>query len=256
MFVILKTRDCNKIFISCEFKLKALILAAGLGSRLQHKTEKIPKAMVKVGGLPIISHQLFALQDNDINEIGVVLGYKGDILKDYLLKAHPSVTFSFFFNNEYTKTNSAYSFYLASGYIKNEQYIHLNCDILFSSELLCGIINLNKNNVIAVNYAENLTDNMELVAIGESNIIISMKNILYEGAVGKAYGLAKLSPDSTSYTRKKIKQFLIDGDYNQNYYGIIRQALKKIDYHCFDSGKMLLSEINTLPDYNRALKSL
>ena len=69
MFVILKTRDYNKIFIYYEFKLKALILAAGLGSRLEHKTEKTPKAMVKVSGLPIISHQLFALQANDIYEI-------------------------------------------------------------------------------------------------------------------------------------------------------------------------------------------
>jgi len=236
--------------------LKALILAAGLGSRLEHKTEKTPKAMVKVSGLPIISHQLFALQANDIFEIGVVLGYKGDILKDYLLKTHPNMAFSFFLNNEYSKSNSAYSFYLASDYIKNEQYIHLNCDILFSSELLCGIINLNKNNVIAVNYDVNLTNNMELVTIGESNIIISMNNLLYEGAVAKAYGLAKLSPDSTNYIIKKIEQFLIDGDYNQNYYGIIRQAVKKIDYHCFNSGKMFLSEINTLSDYERTLNIL
>ena len=236
--------------------MKALILGAGLGSRLQHKTEKIPKAMVEVDGLPIISHQLFALRENNINEVGVVLGYKGDILKNYLLKTHPDLIFSFFFNNEYAKTNSAYSFYLASEYIQNEQYIHLNCDVLFSSELLSEIINLKRNNVIAVNFDEYLTDNMELVALGESNKIISMSNVFYEGAVGKAYGLAKFSPDSTRHIIKRIKQFLIDGDYNQNCYGIIRQVLKDIDYHCFDSGKMLLSEINTLSDYDRVLNVL
>jgi choline kinase len=235
--------------------MKALILAAGLGSRLQHKTKNIPKAMVEVNGLPIITHQLLALKENDIIDVGIVLGYKGGLLKQYLLDSHPDIHFSFFINNDYSHSNSAYSFYIASEYIKNEHYIHLNCDILFSAELLNEVINLNKDNVIAVNIDEDLSDNMELVELDESNKIISMDNVLYDGAVGKAYGLAKLSPDSSSYIIEKIRQFLNDGDYNQNYYGIIRQAVNQIEYYCLDSGDMLLSEINTLLDYDRVLNN-
>ena len=60
--------------------MRSLILAAGLGSRLEHKTKHIPKAMVEVNGTPIITHQIRALQFNNINEVGVVLGYKSEIV--------------------------------------------------------------------------------------------------------------------------------------------------------------------------------
>ena len=236
--------------------MKALILAAGLGSRLQHKTADVPKAMVEVGGLPIISHQIRALQDNDINEVGVVLGYKSVILKDYLLSTHPEIIFSFFLNQRYDSSNSAYSFFMAAEFVKGDQYIHLNCDILFAHELLSQLIGSSNENVIAVSFEERLADNMELVAVDEDNKITTMDNVYFEGAVGKAFGLAKLSPESSFLILEKIKHHIAADDYNQNYYGIIRQAVKEIDYHCVDSSNLLLSEINTLSDYQRVLHKI
>ena len=76
--------------------MKVLILAAGLGSRLRNKTVDFPKAMVEVKGKSIISHQIEALKSNNLYEIGVVLGYKSDILKNYLLQNHKDIKFSFF----------------------------------------------------------------------------------------------------------------------------------------------------------------
>ena len=55
--------------------MKALILAAGLGSRLKKKTQNIPKALIKIKSKPIISLQIEALKYNKIDQIGVVLGY-------------------------------------------------------------------------------------------------------------------------------------------------------------------------------------
>ena len=236
--------------------MKGLILAAGLGSRLKHKTKSIPKAMVEVAGLPIIYYQITALLKNNINQIGIVLGYKSDVLKNYLVSNFSDIHFSFFVNDNYENTNSAYSFYLASHFIKKESYIHLNCDVLFSSELLSGVINSNDENVIAANFTENLTDNMELVALDQQNKITLMHNKLFKGAAGKAYGVAKLSPNSTELILKKIEKHHQNSDYNQNYYGIIRKTSREIDYYCFDSKNMTLCEINTLSDYDRVIEEL
>ena len=230
--------------------MRALILAAGLGSRLQHKTASIPKAMVSVDRMPIISHQIKALIENNIYEVAVVLGYKANILKEYLLKNHSNIKFSFFLNRHYKKSNSAYSFFIGSDYIKDEQYIHLNCDILFSSELLRNIINSDKDNVVAVNLNENVSDNMELVNINDLNKIVFMDNTFFKGAMGKAYGLAKFSSDSSNFILNKIGMYHDAGDFNQNYYGIIRQALNDIDYYCQDCGELLLSEVNSLKDFD------
>ena len=54
--------------------MKTLILAAGLGSRLQHKTQHSPKALVRIHDKPILAYQLDALSACGMKDIGIVLG--------------------------------------------------------------------------------------------------------------------------------------------------------------------------------------
>ena len=64
----------------------AVILAGGKGSRLGSLTKSIPKPMVKIGGKPIIWHLLKILNSNGINNFIICLGYKGNVIKNYLGK--------------------------------------------------------------------------------------------------------------------------------------------------------------------------
>ena len=242
-------RDFTSQSFYYEVNMKALILAAGLGSRLHHKTKEIPKAMVQINGKAIISYQIEALKKNNIRNIAVVLGYKASTLRKYLVSHHHDIEFQFFNNKNYDKTNSAYSFLLASEYIINESYIHLNCDVLFSYKLLQKLIQSEKDNILAVNFNDNLSDNMELVDIDDNDRIIFMNNKFYCNAKGKAYGLAKFSRESSKYLIKSISSHHEHGDYNQNYYGIIRDAVNHINYFSLDSQNMLLCEVNTLSDF-------
>jgi L-glutamine-phosphate cytidylyltransferase len=59
---------------------KAIIVAAGRGSRLGEKTEEIPKCMVKVAGRSILHHQLSALSAAGVDDVVVVRGYRGDLI--------------------------------------------------------------------------------------------------------------------------------------------------------------------------------
>ena len=228
--------------------MKALILAAGLGSRLKENTKNKPKAMVKIVSKPIISHQIESLKFNKIYKIGVVLGYKKDVLKNYLLSNHQDIDFSFFDNDEYETSNSAYSFYKAYEFIKSETYIHLNCDIIFSSELLKRIINSKYKNVIALSKNLKLKDNMEQVALDADTKILKMDNIKFNSATFKAYGLAKLSSESSNFIFKIIEEDIRRGDKKNNYYGIIRKAVLNLNYYGLDCNDDLLLEVNTLKD--------
>ena len=58
--------------------MKALILAAGLGSRLAPITDNCPKSLVKVNGKPILMKQIENLHENGITDITVVSGYKAE----------------------------------------------------------------------------------------------------------------------------------------------------------------------------------
>ncbi len=60
------------------------ILAGGLATRLRPLTEKIPKAMVALNGLPFIHHQMTLLKDKGINEVVLCVSYLGEQIKDYV----------------------------------------------------------------------------------------------------------------------------------------------------------------------------
>uniref|UniRef100_A0A7C3J5E1 Nucleotidyl transferase n=1 Tax=candidate division WOR-3 bacterium TaxID=2052148 RepID=A0A7C3J5E1_UNCW3 len=75
--------------------MKAIIPAAGIGKRLQPLTFFLPKPLFYVGSKRIIDYVLFSLSDVDIDEYIIIVGYKKEILMDYLLKNYPEKRFTF-----------------------------------------------------------------------------------------------------------------------------------------------------------------
>lgn len=65
--------------------MKVVILAGGYGTRLSEYTEKIPKPMVDVGGLPMIEHIMNHYSNYGYKEFIICLGYKQEIIKDYFI---------------------------------------------------------------------------------------------------------------------------------------------------------------------------
>ena len=84
--------------------MKALILAAGLGTRLAPITDEHPKCMTEViDGKTIIQKQIENLLENNIKEITVITGYKSDLLINYINSFCDGV--NFVESTDYSKTN-------------------------------------------------------------------------------------------------------------------------------------------------------
>lgn len=64
--------------------MKALIFAAGLGSRLRPLTDKIPKALIPIGGKPMLEHVILKLKHSGFTEIVVNIHHHGQQIIDYL----------------------------------------------------------------------------------------------------------------------------------------------------------------------------
>ena len=65
----------------------AIILAAGMGTRLRPETNVVPKCLVKVNGKPILEYQLEMLKSAGTNKIYIVGGYLVEELRSYLLNS-------------------------------------------------------------------------------------------------------------------------------------------------------------------------
>jgi mannose-1-phosphate guanylyltransferase/phosphomannomutase len=63
--------------------MKAVILAGGRGERMGKITKKIPKPMIKIGGLPILEHQINLLKRYNIKEITLIVNYLSEVIEKY-----------------------------------------------------------------------------------------------------------------------------------------------------------------------------
>src|ERR1041384_1298169 len=63
--------------------VKAVILAAGKGTRMKELTAELPKPMLKVQGRPILEHILLGLKSAGVREVFIVTGWRADVIESY-----------------------------------------------------------------------------------------------------------------------------------------------------------------------------
>ncbi|MDL2255287.1 nucleotidyltransferase family protein [Parabacteroides sp. OttesenSCG-928-G06] len=64
--------------------MKAMIFAAGMGTRLKPMTDNTPKALVKVGGKPMLEHVIIKLKDAGFDELVINIHHEGQQILDFL----------------------------------------------------------------------------------------------------------------------------------------------------------------------------
>jgi glucose-1-phosphate cytidylyltransferase len=65
--------------------MKVVIFSGGIGTRIDDEGEALPKAMIDIGGKPVIWHVMKMYSAHGFNDFVVCLGYKGHLIKEYFL---------------------------------------------------------------------------------------------------------------------------------------------------------------------------
>jgi choline kinase len=91
----------------------ALILAAGLGSRLGPNTKECPKCLVPVAGTPILERMIDSLGEHGINSFIIAVGYLSGNIRQFVEERYPDLDIRFVENPDYASTGSVYSLDLA-----------------------------------------------------------------------------------------------------------------------------------------------
>ena len=166
--------------------MKAVILAAGLGSRLRPITNDVPKCMVPVNGIRIIDKQIDNLLQNDVNEIYVVDGYLADVLTNHLKKYYPQV--HIVSNPRYSETNNMYSLFLTAQYVKGTEFLLMNADVYYDSSIVKGMLEGENQSKIACDRSGYLDESMKITHGGIGNRGEEMEGEAMERAVGQIVG--------------------------------------------------------------------
>jgi len=108
--------------------MKAVVLAAGLGKRLATVSAEKPKVLVKIGEKTLIEHNLDKLRKLGINQIALVIGYKGEMIKKVV-----GETVTYYEQKE--QLGTAHAFYCAKNFIDEPFFLALNGDMFFTDPL-------------------------------------------------------------------------------------------------------------------------
>lgn len=87
----------------------AVILAAGMASRLRPLTDDRPKCLLRVGSKCILQRTVDSLVAAGIRQIVVVTGYRGGMIRLFLEGNYPDIDFHFIENADFKTTNNIYS---------------------------------------------------------------------------------------------------------------------------------------------------
>jgi choline kinase len=181
--------------------VRAVILAAGRGSRMGHLGADRPKCLVELEGQPLIARQIAALRRGGVDQIGVVRGYRAETIN--------FLGVSYFANERWAETNMVMSLATAAAWLRAAPVIVGYGDIFYRSDLVRGLTGAPGQLVIAYDrawrrlwtrrFADPLAD-AETFRIDAAGRLLEIggKASRIEDIEGQYMGLFKFTPSAWS----------------------------------------------------------
>jgi choline kinase len=124
--------------------MKALILAAGRGTRIRSVHGERPKCLIRLNHErdTILDQQIENLFSAGVSNIGIVVGYEMKQILDHVRARHEfRGRIQFFRNARFAETNNIYSLWLARDWLMDDSFVCLNADVVFDGRVLIPALN-------------------------------------------------------------------------------------------------------------------
>jgi L-glutamine-phosphate cytidylyltransferase len=189
---------------------KAIIIAAGMGRRMESLTQDKPKCLLPLNGKPLINIQIDCLRSNGIKDIFVVKGYQANKLKIAGLQ--------YFMNPDYEDNNILESLFYAQEEMHGDIII-LYCDIIFETSVVEELLASKEDISIVVdeNWKANYIgrklhpiSEAESVFFDEKGYVVeigkNVRTLNKENAPGEFIGMLKLTENGSELFKKYYEQ--------------------------------------------------
>jgi choline kinase len=230
----------------------AVILAAGVGSRLRPLTDDRPKALVEVGGESIIGRAIRLLHAHGVREVIVATGYEADALVRALTPA--SVRVRFCPNPRYGATQNSVSLALCATLVEGRPFYKLDGDLIFQADVLERLDESSAELSIAVDCSRMLDDEAMKVRLGEGQDVRELsKEIPLAEAAGESIGIERIGAKAVAPLFRALGRALEAGvtdRYYEHFYGeLIAEGTRA---RAVDVSDLPWCEVDTMDDLERA----
>ena len=229
--------------------MRAVILAAGRGGRLQGVIGDRPKCLARVGDRTLLDRQIEALQSAGITAVTVVAGYGADQVR---LACARQV--DFVLNSRYAATNSLYSLWLARDLLR-DGFIVLNCDVLFHPQMLHDLLTARVDDALLVSSRRGgapFGDEEMQVSIRRGLVCDIAKTLPEEASDAENVGIARFSPGGACTLVDEMTRLVSGGQVREWLPRAFAAFAATRPLHAIDSRGYPWIEIDFPEDYWRA----
>lgn len=230
--------------------MKAIILAAGRGTRISRMIEAVPKSVLPVDGVPLLRYTVLLLQKKNI-EVTICVGYK----KEYIFEALNGLQVQYVCNPFYEVTNSIASIWFAKDLLHGELLI-LNGDVYFSEEIL-SLVLADKHDVVMLTDKTRTKEGDYFFATTDDGCIRKYGKELPLAERSSEYvGIAKLSSDFALKFKARLL-YLIDRQQSNLWWENVLYSFTDHEeemIYTLDVKGLFWSEIDYFDDYERILR--
>lgn len=238
----------------------AIILAAGMGTRLRPLTNDISKPLLEINEVMLIERMIKNCMNESIYDFIVITGYnsqKTDKTCEDLSKKY-NININCIKNEKYDVTNTSVSTFLATDYIEKndlgEDFILINGDNVVNPEIIHDISD-SVNSAIVVDNVKELNEESFKLIIKEDIIEAIGKDISIEQSSGEFIGISKVINTDLKDFNEILKRIIEDD--TQNYYDFTFKDLsKKTHLNYVLTNGLEWTEIDDMNDYKKAQEIL
>lgn len=138
---------------------KAIILVAGMGTRLKPLTLENHKCLTEVNGVAILENALKNLSTVGVSQVILVVGYLKDQIRDRIGSRFADMSITYAENNIYDQTNTVYSLQKGLDVLKDyDEMLLLEGDVFFHKEVLDDLISMDEPNVTVLEPYNDMLD--------------------------------------------------------------------------------------------------
>jgi len=210
--------------------MKAVILAAGQGTRIRSVHGERPKCLIEVDESTILDHQLEALSLAGIDEVAIVVGYeKEQIIRHVMYRNRANrQKVHFIENRSFALTNNIYSLWLALEWLSGDSFVCLNADVIFDPEILRSAIRANAPISMIVDPL--WRDETMKVIIAGNRVLRMSKKISREDFSGTYIGITVFSRAIQKTFFARMDDLISRGQLNQ-FFNVVVQELADEGVH-------------------------
>lgn len=230
--------------------MRALILAAGRGTRISRYLSGNPKCTVDIGEISLIENTVKQLNSFGVEKIGVILGYNNNVIREIL----KDYNVDFFYNPFYDVTNSIASAWFASEFISEEDdMIIMNGDVYLEDSLLKNILIEKSSPVLFCDTSRKEEADYKLYF--EKNILIKYgKELSGNDISGEYIGVAKINKDFINTFKEGLNSLINKQQHSLWWENILYSMSGSQKIYVKEIGNKFWAEVDYIEDYERILK--